>query len=107
MQGERLRRDDVIATIRAHRDELLERGVATLSLFGSVARGDNCDASDVDVAVRLRADAVLTGFDYFGQIDQLKQTLGQLVGRTVDIVVEPVRKDSLRAEIESDRVLVF
>jgi predicted nucleotidyltransferase len=52
-----MKRDEVIAVPRAHEPELKAAGVASLSLFGSVARGDDRDASDVAVVVRLTEEA--------------------------------------------------
>src|SRR5271165_6744585 len=45
--------DYVIATVRAHEAELRRAGVRHLSLFGSVARGEAADESDVDLLVEL------------------------------------------------------
>jgi predicted nucleotidyltransferase len=42
----------VIERIRAHRARLSELGVSSLSLFGSVARGDSTEVSDIDLLVR-------------------------------------------------------
>jgi predicted nucleotidyltransferase len=45
-------RADVLQALREHRDELRERyGVHSLALFGSVARGDAGEGSDVDLLV--------------------------------------------------------
>jgi predicted nucleotidyltransferase len=47
-----MKRDQVIAALKAHAQEIRTAGVLSVSLFGSVARGENT-AHDVDVAVRL------------------------------------------------------
>ena len=47
-----MERDSVIAALKAHEQELRTAGVLSVSLFGSVARGED-SAHDVDVAVRL------------------------------------------------------
>ena len=45
-----MNRDEVIETLRAHRETLAERfGVRNLALFGSYASGTAIDASDVDI----------------------------------------------------------
>ena len=47
-----MRRDDVIRILQQHRDELTrDFGVKSLALFGSVARDEGGDASDVDLLV--------------------------------------------------------
>jgi hypothetical protein len=45
-------RPEVLAVLRAHEAELRARGVETLTLFGSMERGDATGASDVDSPVR-------------------------------------------------------
>ena len=53
--------DDIIATLRDLAPELQERfGVSALSDFGSCGRGQLNPASDVDVLVAFRPDAVVT-----------------------------------------------
>jgi predicted nucleotidyltransferase len=42
----------LLAVLRAQEAELRARGVETLTLFGSIARGDATGASDVDLAMR-------------------------------------------------------
>ena len=62
--------------------------VAHVSLFGSVARGGNHPASDVDVAVKLTEAGAGGGFAYFGRIDALRR-LTDILGCPVNVVVEP------------------
>jgi predicted nucleotidyltransferase len=54
----------VIAALRAHEGELRAAGVETLSVFGSVARGEQSEKSDLDVAIRLSPRAAQGGFDF-------------------------------------------
>ena len=102
-----MNRDTVIATLRAHEPELKAAGVVSLSVFGSVARGDNREDSDVDVVVRLSEEAARGGFAYFGRLDALTHRLTGILGRPVDVVAEPVRKDRLRRAIENESAIAF
>jgi predicted nucleotidyltransferase len=102
-----MKRDEVIATLRAHERELNAAGIASLSLFGSVARGEDREDSDVDVVVRLTEEASQGGFAYFGRLEALRDRLTAIVGRPVDVVAEPVRKDQLRRAIETERAVAF
>jgi Nucleotidyltransferase domain len=45
-------RSELLALLRRHEKELRAHGVETVSLFGSLARGDATDSSDVDLAIR-------------------------------------------------------
>ena len=76
-------------------------------MFGSVARGDDRDDSDVDVVVRLTEAASRGGFAYFGRLDALRNRLAAIVGRPVDVVAEPVRNDRLRRAIETESAVAF
>jgi predicted nucleotidyltransferase len=97
----------IIRALRAHQAELRQAGVLNLSLFGSAARGDAGTDSDVDSVVRLSEDFSSGGLDYFGRLEELRERLRQIVGREVEILAEPVRKDRLRRNVEEDRVLAF
>lgn len=97
----------ILAALRAHEMELRAAGVEQLSIFGSAARGDADANSDVDVVIRFDATAAQEGFAYFGRLAGLGRRLDNIVGRPVDIVAEPVRKERLRRAIERDAVRVF
>ena len=102
-----MKQDQIIAALRAHEGELKQAGIASLSLIGSVARGDDGPHSDIDVVVRLTDEARRGGFAYFGRIDRLRQRLEAILARHVDLIAEPVLKERVRREIEKDRVLAF
>jgi predicted nucleotidyltransferase len=100
-------RNEIISALRAHETELKRAGIASLSLIGSAARGDDRPDSDVDVVVRLTDEAQRGGFAYFGRIDRIRQRLESILARHVDLIAEPIQKERLRREIERDRVLAF
>ncbi len=102
-----MKRDEIIARLRAHEPELRATGVSSLAVFGSAARGEQRDDSDIDVVVRLTTEAAQGGFAYFGRLDALSRLLEAILERPVDIVAEPIRKDRLRRSIEKDRVIAF
>lgn len=78
-------------------------GLLHLSLFGSVARDDATEQSDVDLAVTLDRTA---GIDLF-RFAAIKQRLSDIVGVPTDLVSEPVRNPRLQTVIDRDRVDVF
>ena len=67
-------------------------------VFGSVARGDNTEASDVDLLVTPRAGCSL--FDLGGLLEDLKQ----LLGCNVDLVTENGLKPRLRERVLREAV---
>jgi hypothetical protein len=94
-----------VAALRRHKAELRKLGVVSLSLFGSTARNEATEDSDVDLAVTLKN--VPHGFAYFGRLDEIEQLASRILKRPVDIVPEPAAKPSIRRAIEQDRVRAF
>ena len=93
----------VIAALRAHESELRAAGVLHLSLFGSVARGDDGPESDVDLAAEFDPAART---DLVGLV-ALERRVAELLGRRVDLLPEPAEKPRLRANVERDRIRAF
>jgi uncharacterized protein len=102
-----MNKDRILAQLRAHKAELKAAGIEKISIFGSLARGEATDNSDVDVVVRLSPESSEGGFAYFGRLEALTQRLQQILGCPVDIVTEPVRKERLRRIIERDATVAF
>jgi hypothetical protein len=101
-----MEREQVIAALRANEQEFRAAGIVSVSLFGSVARGEN-PTHDVDVVVRLGANFSERGLDYISRLDDLEQRLSGILGCKVDVVEEPVRKQRFQREIDRDRALAF
>ncbi|HEY6430468.1 MAG TPA: nucleotidyltransferase domain-containing protein [Acetobacteraceae bacterium] len=95
--------EQVIATLRAHEAELRRAGIRHLSLFGSVARGDADASSDIDLAVDFDPAAAMDLIRLVG----LERRIGELLGRPVDILPEPVENPRLHANVARDRLLAF
>lgn len=84
-------RDEVLDVLRTHKATLAQRfGVIELALFGSFARDQASDKSDVDILVRF--DRTIDWERYFGAQFYLEDVLG---GRSVDLVI----KNDLRPEV--------
>lgn len=82
-------RDTIFSTLRDARSELDNRGVQSLAVFGSVARGTFSEGSDLDVLVEFNRPVGL--FEFL----RLKFYLEQVLGCRVDLVTP----DALRAEL--------
>ena len=95
----RMTRDEVIDTLRAHRETLAERfGVTSLALFGSYARGTATVSSDIDILVRF--DGPATSKSYFG----VQFYLEDLFGRPVDLVTDKALRPRFRPYVEHEAV---
>jgi predicted nucleotidyltransferase len=107
MAGSTRSRSELLEVLRAHEAELRARGVETLTLFGSMARGDATSASDVDLAVRPGVGFSSGGFDHFGRLDALRARLSALLGCEVDLIEETAAQSRLRQVIEQEGVRAF
>ncbi|MBZ0212390.1 MAG: nucleotidyltransferase domain-containing protein [Nitrospirae bacterium] len=87
-----MRREQALERLRQHRSELEAKyGIVRIGLFGSVARDDAGDSSDVDVVVRLAKP------DLFGLV-ALREELSELLEASVDLVHEHERLRPLLAK---------
>lgn len=100
-------RNEILTRLRTHEAELRQAGVLSLSLFGSAARDEADENSDVDLLVRLDERPGQGGFGHFGRIDALQKRLSAILGRPVDLIAEPMRRPRLRQSVERDRVRAF
>ena len=92
-----MNRDDVLDTLRAHKQVLEERfDVVALVLFGSFARDQATDGSDIDILVRF--DGPATSRSYFG----VQFYIEDLLGRRVDLVTEKALRPELRPYVERE-----
>jgi len=94
-------RRDVISFISAHKAELEQKfSVKKIGLFGSYARDEALEGSDIDIVVELEKP------DLFYLIG-IKQTLEEALGRKVDVVrLRDTMNKSLRRRIQRDAVYV-
>ena len=96
-----LDRGGVIEVLREHRETLAERfGVTRLALFGSFARDQATESSDVDILVGF--DGPATSKSYFG----VQFYLEDLLGRRVDLVTTKALRPRFRPCVERDAVHV-
>jgi uncharacterized protein len=91
--GRRLRRHRRAVTDLAER-----RGLRNVRVFGSVARGEDRDGSDIDLLVDVDEGVGLVG------IGGLARELTDLLGVPVDVVPADSLKRTLRAEVLAEAV---
>ena len=92
-----MNRDDILATIRANEAEIRKLRVRELALFGSFARGEQTDASDIDFYVEFEKK---TFDNYMG----LKRLLEKLFLRKIDLGIKSGIKPRLRDNILSEAI---
>ncbi len=99
-----MKREEAIAILNRVRPELEARGVMHAGLFGSVARSEAGPRSDADVVVSLTPNKWASLFNRGGIQVLLEEAFPE---RYVDVIVEPVELERLRAAIARDRAHAF
>ena len=85
------RRESILAIARRH-------GAHDVRIFGSVARGDATESSDLDLIVRFDPDRTL--FDHGGLIMDLRD----LLGANVDVISEAGMRDRFRDHVMREAI---
>jgi predicted nucleotidyltransferase/DNA-binding XRE family transcriptional regulator len=79
-------------------DVLRREGARNPRVFGSVARGDEGPASDIDLLVDLDPEATLL------DLARLRRSVQEAVGAPVDVAVPSLLKESVRARAETEAI---
>jgi hypothetical protein len=95
---------DAAKLLKEKREEILaiaaKRGARNVRVFGSIARGDYDDTSDIDFLVDMEKGRTLL------DVGGLLMDLQELLGRKVDIVTEKALKARVREEILREAIPV-
>ena len=94
-------KEDYINILSSHASEIKSNfGVKSLSLFGSVARNEQQNDSDIDVFVDMQPNIVL--------IIRLKNFLEQKLGSPIDIIRNHSNLNPfIKQEIERNGITIF
>ena len=93
--------DELLVQLRLHKERLVCRyGLKTIALFGSYARGEASEDSDVDIAVETDSP------DPFLLVD-LQEEIEQILSRKVDLISLKNRfRPPFRQRLEKDWISV-
>jgi len=97
-----MNREETISRLKAHEAELKRLGVDHLYLFGSMARGEEGEDSDVD----LFFDYTIGKLGLFELMD-VKEYAASILGRKTDVMTRDSLHKTLRQSIEDSAVRVF
>ena len=98
-------RAEALRRLRSCEGELRRLGITRLSMFGSTARDEARDDSDVDLVASVDYDAIraLGPFGYFW----IEGKVEAMLGAKVDFMTEASLEPPLQAQVDQDRVHVF
>ena len=86
--------------IELHREEIVEiarrNGFTNVRVFGSMARGDDTDESDVDLLVSL--GPAIVGWGIGGLQIEVQELLGRKVDVVTDDAIRPLMRDRILGE---------
>jgi hypothetical protein len=93
----------ILARLKEHEAELRRRGVARVALFGSAARGEAREGSDIDLMVDIDPNSPVGVFEYAGIVNYLQD----LFPGRVDVADHAGLKQLVRPAAERDAVYAF
>jgi uncharacterized protein len=97
-----MKRDEAVSRLKAHAADLKRLGVEHLYMFGSTARDEAREESDIDLF-----------FDYqkgklgLYELMDVKEAAAQILGRPADIMTRDSLHRTLRQNIEASALQVF
>ena len=95
-----MKKQQIINLLQQNLALLTEMDVQRLAVFGSVARDEATEQSDVDILVAFAHNAT------FDKYMKLLFFLEDLMGRPVDLVTEQAVRPQLKLSIERDAIYV-
>jgi uncharacterized protein len=98
-----MQREDAIRILKEAEPELRARGVRSLALFGSTARGEARPNSDIDLLVELDEDRRMTLYD----LSEIKFFASDVLGQQADIAIRKNIRPGYRSNIEADAAPIF
>lgn len=88
-----MNRQEVLDKIAAHREEIHGMGIASLALFGSVARDESTDTRDIDLLVEFNRPVGLFHFS------RVRKRLSEILQCPVDLVTRKALREEMRDRI--------
>jgi len=91
-------RDEILAFLHEHRDDMARRfGVISMGLFGSFARNEATEESDIDIVVEIKNTNKFMNF--FDLKYYLEKHLNHPVDLGIESTLKPAAKESVRRDI--------
>lgn len=95
-----MRREEALQRIKANQARLAAFPIKRLAVFGSVARDEAEESSDVDILVEFEPEARVGLFEFM----DVKESLEQILGCRVDLATPDALKPQLRQSILAEAI---
>jgi predicted nucleotidyltransferase len=95
-------RSDIIASLQARASDIKDFGATSLYLFGSAARNEASERSDVDLFVDYDPERFS-----FVELIRLRKRLSEILGRPADLTTRDGLHPLLRPAIEAEAIKVL
>ena len=93
-------KEEIVQKLTVHQSELKELLVKKIYIFGSHARGEAGEKSDLDLIVEFAPEAEIGLFAFA----RLRRRLSELLGKEVDLVTPEAIRPEMREEIFREAV---
>jgi uncharacterized protein len=98
-----MKREVAVAKLKPFERHLRERGIKALYLFGSTARNEARDTSDIDLLFDYDLNSSFSLFDQAGLMLDLSDQLGS----KVDLISFHGLRPKLRARVQGEMIRIF
>lgn len=93
----------VLEQLRLHQEPLQQRGILHAAVFGSVARGEEQEGSDIDILIEMNLEIPMDVYSY----TNLKRYITDLFPISTDVVNCAALKQSINVQVQKDAVYAF
>ena len=90
-----MKRDEALRILADNRERLKDFSVKSVAIFGSVARDEAAESSDIDVLVEFEPDAHVGLFAFV----RLQRFLAEILGCKVDLATPAALRKEMREDI--------
>ncbi len=95
-----MKRDEALKILAANQERLKDFSVKSLAIFGSVARNEATDASDIDVLVEFEEGRSVGLFLFV----RLQRFLADILGCKVDLATPDALREEMREQILKEAI---
>ena len=91
-----LTKDEIIIKLKELKPFYFKEGIEIIGLFGSYARNEQNEFSDIDIAYRINHEEIKKhytgGFQYLIRLDEIKDELGSIFKKGIDFIPDENKK---------------